>query len=49
MDVIDGLPPKLLRAKLFAARELAAYTGYASTRKVKMPLKTRIKLRFAGG
>jgi hypothetical protein len=34
------LPPKVLLAKLFAARLLAAYKGYASTRKVKMPLKT---------
>lgn len=44
----SGLPPKLLRAKLLAAKELAAYTGYASTRKVKIPLKTRIVLRFNG-
>lgn len=31
---------KLDRAKLLAANELAAYSGYASTRKVKTPLKT---------
>jgi hypothetical protein len=37
----DYSPPKLLLAKLFAASELAAYSGYASTRKVKMPLKTK--------
>lgn len=36
-----GSPPKLLLTKLFAASELAAYRGYASTRNVKMPLKTR--------
>lgn len=45
----DYLPPKLLRAKLLAASELAAYTGYASTRKVKMPLKTRTVLRVPSG
>lgn len=38
-------PPKLLLAKLFAASELAAYSGYASTRKVKMPLKTKSVLQ----
>lgn len=36
-----GLPPKLLLTKLLAAREDAAYSGYASTRNVNMPLKTR--------
>jgi hypothetical protein len=39
---------KLLLAKEFAAKELAAYKGYASTRKVKMPLKTRSILRASG-
>jgi hypothetical protein len=34
------LPPKLDRAKLLAAKEDAAYNGYASTRKVKIPEKT---------
>jgi len=43
------LPPKLLLAKLFAANELAAYRGYASTRKVKMPLKTRRVLQVPSG
>jgi hypothetical protein len=38
---IGNLPPKPLLMKLFAAKELAAYSGYASTRKVKMPVKTR--------
>ena len=33
---------KLDRAKLFAPKALAAYRGYASTRKVKTPEKTRI-------
>lgn len=37
-------PAKQLRAKLFAANALAAYKGYASTRNVKIPLKTRTVL-----
>jgi len=40
------LPPKLLLAKELAANEEAAYSGYASTRKVKMPLNTRRVLLF---
>ena len=31
------IAPKVLLAKLFAARALAAYRGYASTRKVHVP------------
>jgi hypothetical protein len=31
------IPPKLDRAKLLAANALAANSGYASTRNVKMP------------
>jgi hypothetical protein len=38
------LPPKLLLAKLLAARDDAAYNGYASTRKVKIPEKERTVL-----
>lgn len=41
-----GVPAKLLRAKLFAANALAAYNGYASTKNVKMPLKTRTVLKM---
>jgi hypothetical protein len=41
---VSGVPAKLLRAKLFAANALAAYIGYASTKNVKMPLKTRTVL-----
>lgn len=37
-------PPNVERAKLFAARELAAKTGYASTKNVKMPEYTRMVL-----
>ncbi len=41
-----GVPAaKLERAKEFAARALAAYNGYASTRKVKTPEKTRSILK----
>ena len=36
---------KLLLAKLFAARALAAYSGYASTRKVKTPEKISTTLQ----
>jgi len=36
-----NIPAKLLRAKLLAARDEAAYRGYASTKKVKIPEKTR--------
>ena len=32
-----NMPPKLDRMKEFAARALAEYRGYASTRKVKIP------------
>lgn len=35
------LPPTVLLMKEFAAKALAAHSGYASTRKVKMPVKTR--------
>lgn len=38
------IPPKLDRMKLFAASALAAKVGYASTRNVKTPEKTRIVL-----
>lgn len=37
-------PANELRAKEFAASALAAYRGYASTRNVKTPEKTRIVL-----
>lgn len=37
-------PPNAERAKLFAARELAAKTGYASTKNVNMPEYTRMVL-----
>lgn len=36
--------PKLDRIKLLAAKALAAYMGYASTRKVKIPEYTKIVL-----
>lgn len=42
-----NLPANILLAKLFAAKELAAYIGYASTKKVKMPLKQRIFLQHS--
>lgn len=38
------IPAKLDRAKLLAASALAAYKGYASTKKVKMPEYTRTVL-----
>lgn len=34
-------PANMQRAKLLAARALAAYPGYASTRKVQTPEKTK--------
>jgi len=41
---VKDVPAKLLRAKLFAANALAAYNGYASTKNVNIPLKTRTVL-----
>jgi hypothetical protein len=41
---VKSVPAKLLRAKLFAANALAAYNGYASTKNVNIPLKTRTVL-----
>ncbi len=38
------VPAKVLRAKLLAANALAAYNGYASTKNVKIPLKTSMFL-----
>jgi hypothetical protein len=43
------LPPKLLLAKLLAARAEAAYSGYESTKNVKMPPKTSNVLHFITG
>jgi hypothetical protein len=43
------MPPKLDRMKLFAASALAAKVGYASTRNVKTPEKTRIVLNVTRG
>jgi hypothetical protein len=41
-------PANELRAKEFAASALAAYRGYASTRNVKTPEKTRMVLSARG-
>ena len=41
VKVKENLPAKEQRAKLLAAIAEAAYWGYASTRNVKIPVKTR--------